>query len=80
MIQLALQPVFHIINTFVPSAAAFTVFLAVLSSLPARSGKKGELQPKRATIAGMTPQRIPTGGHVKSYTIPTSLRPRQGTY
>ncbi len=77
MDQLSLQPVFHMINSFLPSTAAFLVLSAVVMGLPARSGKGEKLQPKRAASSRMKLQRVaPTGG-MKSYRIPTSMRPRQ---
>jgi hypothetical protein len=76
VIQLSLQPVFHLFNTFLPSAAAFMVLSALFSALP-DFGKKAKHQMNPAEFSGMKLKKAtPLPVDVKMYTIPTSMRTR----
>jgi hypothetical protein len=76
MIQLTLQPVFHMFNNFLPSAAVFMVVSAFLSAVP-DFGKKAKNQTKPALFNGMKLKRVaPIAVDAKTYTIPTSMRSR----
>jgi hypothetical protein len=76
MIQTALQPIFHMINTFLPSAAAFLVLSAFMSALP-DFGKKAKPQTSKVPFNLMKLKKVtPLPVNVKMYTIPTSMRAR----
>lgn len=84
MLQLSLQPMFHLFNSVLPSLATFMVLSAFLSALP-NFGKKASPQMQRATsgrilrkpvtFVGMKRQPV-ASTQVKAYSIPTSMRPR----
>lgn len=82
--QQSLQPIFHLINSFLPSVATFMVISAIISSLPQLSGQKGKSQPNEAKFNGMKLQRATINRNLnralpirtKAYTIPTSMRTR----
>ena len=70
MIQLYLQPVLHLLNSFIPSAASFVVISAFLSSYPDYLCDKAKSQPRQATSRAIERYGM------KACTRPASMRPR----
>jgi hypothetical protein len=75
MIQQALQPIFHLFNTIMPSASMFMVLSAVLSSLPNGSSNREKRHLQQAPMR-RTKISMPAYRGTMNYTIPTSMRTR----